>query len=185
MEKGTENNSGGSIKKIALIGPESTGKSYLAEYLADYYTTSWIPEYAREYIFKLNRSYTFKDIESIAKKQIILEQEKIVSAKKFLFIDTELINNKIWFKESFAKIPDWIDQLIEEEAIDYYLLCYPDLKWESDPLRENPDKRLYLFDQYKHEIEKIAKPYKIIKGIGEERINMAIQSIEEFYKVIG
>ena len=41
-----------SIKKIVIIGPESTGKSTLCEALAKHYNTNWCPEYARQYLSK-------------------------------------------------------------------------------------------------------------------------------------
>jgi nicotinamide riboside kinase len=37
------------IKKIAVVGPESTGKSTMSAYLAKHYDTIWVPEFARGY----------------------------------------------------------------------------------------------------------------------------------------
>ena len=60
--------------RIAITGPESTGKTNLAEALALHYNTVWVPEYAREYIANLNRKYTLNDILTIAKRQVISEK---------------------------------------------------------------------------------------------------------------
>ena len=65
------------IKKIVVIGPESTGKSTLCEQLADHYNTIWCPEYAREYLSRNGASYTYEDLLEIAKGQVRLEDEYV------------------------------------------------------------------------------------------------------------
>ena len=62
------------IKKIVIIGPESTGKSTLCEKLAAHYQTLWVPEYAREYLEKHGTDYSYEDLLTIAKGQIELEE---------------------------------------------------------------------------------------------------------------
>ena len=47
------------IKKIVIIGPESTGKSSLCAALAKHYETIWAKEYAREYLEKNGKDYAF------------------------------------------------------------------------------------------------------------------------------
>ncbi|HEX8332780.1 MAG TPA: ATP-binding protein [Segetibacter sp.] len=63
------------VKKIAVIGPESTGKSTLCEQLANHYNTLWCPEYAREYLLRNGASYIYEDLLEIAKGQMRLEDE--------------------------------------------------------------------------------------------------------------
>lgn len=61
------------LKKIVVLGPESTGKSTLCTQLAQHYQTQWCPEYAREYLLKNGTNYTFEDLLTIAKGQLALE----------------------------------------------------------------------------------------------------------------
>ena len=63
------------LKKIVVIGPESTGKSTLCGYLADYYKTIWCPEFAREYLLENGTTYTVDDLITIAKGQLDAEQQ--------------------------------------------------------------------------------------------------------------
>jgi len=63
------------LKKIVVIGPESTGKSTLCQLLAEHYNTRWCPEYAREYLLTNGVSYTYQDLLAIAKGQLALEDE--------------------------------------------------------------------------------------------------------------
>jgi len=164
-------------KKISIIGAESTGKSTLAQLLADYFESKYIPEYAREYITNLKKKYIYKDLIFIAKKQIELEQNYL-SKNKFLFLDTDLIITKVWFLEVFDKIPDWIDKEILLNKADFYLLCNNDIEWEEDPVRENGgERREYLFNLYKEELIKINANYKIIYGTGAKRFKNAKNTI--------
>ena len=89
--------------RVALIGPESTGKSTICEELAKYFNTKWVHEYARDYLSKLNRRYTKEDIIYCAKKQLAIEAELESDANKILFSDTELINYKVWLLDVFGE----------------------------------------------------------------------------------
>ena len=108
MEKTTER----SIKKVVLIGSESTGKTELSDFLAKEFKTISVPEFAREYIEKLKRPYTYDDVEYIAKQQVLLESEYFLKANRMLFYDTYLIITKIWFEIVYKKVPQWIDVIM-------------------------------------------------------------------------
>ena len=153
--------------KVGIIGPESTGKTTLARYLAKRYNGIYVPEYAREYMENLNRPYTMEDVETIARQQIQHLQEidshRSPLTSNLYFFDTELIITKVWFEYKYGSCPTWLEQAIRDYPMDVYLLTYPDIKWEPDPVRENPDIRLELFDRYESEIQQLDIPYYIIK----------------------
>lgn len=177
MEKGIEKN----IKRIVLIGAESTGKTALTEGLSGYYKTVFVPEYAREYIENLNSDYTYNDVEHIAKRQVELEIEYAHKANEILFYDTYLIITKIWFKLVYNKIPDWINEKIENNNIDLFLLCNNDIQWIPDSVRENGgEMRDTLFEIYKKELEHYNCNFKIVSGIGKKRFNNALNLVNEF-----
>jgi NadR type nicotinamide-nucleotide adenylyltransferase len=167
--------------RIAVTGPESTGKSTLAEELADHYKTVWVPEYAREYVGSLDRPYTREDILIIAKRQ--LENEKALSKKanRLLFCDSELIVTKIWSEDKFKSCDEWILKNIESHRYDLYLLCYIDLPWQDDPQREDPHRREYLFDLYLQELTERNLPFHLISGSGEERLKNAMDKIDHIF----
>ncbi len=171
------------MKCIVLTGPESTGKTTLSIQLADYYNTKCFPEFAREYIENINRKYTYEDLILIAEKQIrILNGIHGDKTKEFAFFDTGLIITKIWFQEVYNKVPEFIEKAIETIKVDLYLLCYPDIEWVEDSVRENGgDKRFELFDKYKEELEKRKFNYFIIKGDREERFLSAKKYLSSAY----
>jgi len=166
------------IKKIAITGPESTGKSEMAQKLADYFNTVWVPEYAREYVAGLNRPYTIEDIKTIAQKQLKIEQQLEVKAYKLLVCDTALIVPKIWSEFVFNKNIPWIDEKITTHTYDLYLLMDIDLPWQDDPLREHPHQRKILFNRYYEELTKNNFPFGIVSGSGNHRMESALEVIK-------
>jgi NadR type nicotinamide-nucleotide adenylyltransferase len=171
------------VLKIAVTGPESTGKSMLSEQLAGHYHTVWVPEYARGYINALKRSYNQLDILVIAKGQIRSEKTCYKKAGSFLICDTELIVTKIWSEVKYGNCDDWILKKIIENRYELFLLCDIDLPWENDPQREHPHKREYLFNLYKEELTGRGFPFFVISGFGKERLSNAIGIIETFFKL--
>jgi len=166
--------------KIAILGPESTGKTMLAEQLADYFQAPWVPEYAREYVESLSVPYTYDDICIIARKQIQQEQEieNLTAPADYVFFDTELIITKVWFTYCFEQIPDFLTKQLDSGFFDLYLLCSPDLPWEPDPVREHGEDREFFFNWYKKEIEQTGKPYVIVTGIGNQRFQNALSGLK-------
>ena len=171
-----------SLIRIAVIGPESSGKSSLCEELARHYQTIWIPEYAREYLNNLQRKYTIDDVISIYQKQFENEQLAEHKNRKIIFIDTEFIIAKVWCEHAFGSCPKIIENMIQTHPYDYYLLTSPDLPWVFDPLRENPGKGEYFFDWYKKILEENNFRYDIVSGENDARMKNAIANVDAFLK---
>ncbi|MFC3879865.1 AAA family ATPase [Algoriphagus namhaensis] len=169
------------IKKILILGPESTGKSTLAQDLSTYYGEPWVPEYAREYLQNLSVSYDFEDLSTIAKGQIALEDQKEKEAKKFLFCDTDLRVIHIWSEYKYGKTASWIVDEIARRNYDLILLTDIDMPWEEDPQREHPEPemRAYFFNQYLKLAEESEFPFELMSGSQSERLKGAIQIIDQ------
>ncbi len=171
------------IKKIVITGPESTGKTTLSQKLSKKYSTIFVPEFAREYIENKKGIYTYEDVIYIAKKQIDDLNNNYKNVNKYIFYDTGLIITKIWFLEVFEKVPTFIEEAIQSIKIDLYLLCYPDIKWVKDSVRENgvQQTRLDLFFKYKKELEKNSFKYFIIRGNDKNRFLRANKYLSSAY----
>ena len=172
------------LKKIVVIGPESTGKSTLCEKLAAHFKTAWVPEYAREYLLKHGTDYTFEDLYTIAEGQLRAE-ENIINPKpetrnlKPVFIDTDLQVIKVWSEFVFNKCDNRVLTGIAKREYDLYLLCNTDLPWVKDELREYPDleSREKLFHYYKETMINQNTPWTLINGNYEERLQTAIDAV--------
>jgi NadR type nicotinamide-nucleotide adenylyltransferase len=176
------------MKKIVIIGPESTGKSTLCEQLARHFNTQWVPEYAREYLQHHGMNYTFDDLLTIAKGQLTLE-EKITadpqfSNASFLFIDTDMYVMKVWCEFVFDQCHTWILDQIAQRKYDLYLLCNIDLPWANDPLREYPDldPRQKLYHIYKDLMINQEVPWVDISGDFEQRLQTAMDAVNKLVK---
>ncbi len=169
------------VKKIALIGPESSGKTTLCRELAAHFRTSWVPEFARDYITTLDRKYTLGDIVHCAQQQLKTETVLLKDANRLLFCDTELIIAKVWCEDVFKIAPAWIEEMIATHWYDLFLLTLPDIPFQADDVRENPHRRDFFFDWYKWELEKKNFSYEIVGGIGEARFLNALAAIRKHF----
>lgn len=173
------------LKKIVIIGPESTGKSSLCTQLASHYKTDWVKEYAREYLLENGTAYTFENLLEVAKGQIELEETAIENMLQsdtgLLFIDTNMYVMKVWCEFVFEKCHHWILNTIVERKYDLYLLCNIDLPWVKDELREYPDlvTREKLYHHYKDILLNQQVPWIDICGNYEERLQKAIDAVNE------
>lgn len=176
----TENLRG--VKRIAIVGPECTGKTDLARFLANHYHTNWVPEFARNYIDQLNRPYEKEDLVKIAEAQILLENQLARQANKLLICDTNLVVIKIWSEFKYGSCPEEIIEKMSNQKYDLHLLTYIDIPWVDDPQREHPDKRPLLFDIYKKELIKSNVNFVEITGLHDARRNAAVQAVDALLK---
>jgi NadR type nicotinamide-nucleotide adenylyltransferase len=165
------------IIKVAIVGPESTGKTVLAESLARHFNTKWVPEYARDYLDTINRPYTRDDLETIALEQINLEERFAKMVKDVLICDTTLLVIKIWSEFKYGTCPGWINDEVISRYYDLHFLTYIDIPWEQDPQREHPHKRQFLYDLYLRELENLGGAFIEIKGSHEARLKRSIEHI--------
>lgn len=193
------------LKKIVIIGPESTGKSTLCEQLAQHYNMQWCPEFAREYLLTNGMDYSYDNLLTIAKGQLALEDEYLSIVKSqwsaanentwvnphtllttrrapMLFIDTDMYVMKVWCEYVFGQCHPFILDQIATRKYDLYLLCGTDLPWVKDELREYPDasNRIELYHIYKDILINQDVPWAEISGSYEDRFLTAINAIEEY-----
>ena len=165
--------------KVVVTGPESSGKSTLCEVLADHFQTRYVPEYAREYLNRLDREYTQGDLLKIAKGQMNLEDEFQNQGTNILICDTSLEVIRVWSEWKYTSCDPYILEKSKERIPDLFLLMTPDLPWQPDPLRENPDDRDALFSYYKQVLKDYDTEVVEIYGDESSRIALAINAINK------
>ena len=167
------------LKRVAIIGSESTGKTWLAKSLANHYNTEMVSEYARDYFNDKEYQYSPDILVDIAKGQLKNEENAAMLSNGIMFCDTEFIVMKIWSKVVFDTVPVWIEKQVKGHVYDLYLLCYPDLEWEPDPLRNNSHNRQYIYNLFVKELEENKFNYRVVKELGDRRIKNAINFVDE------
>lgn len=158
------------MRRFAITGPESSGKTTLTLALAELYNGKAISEFAREYLLKRNGNYCMEDLDIIAENQLALW--KIHDASPLLFCDTEMLVMKVWSEFKYAFSSDFIQRALYRQNFDHYFLCRPDIAWEEDPLREHPEQRDELFEIYLSELNQRDLPFTIVEGDMENRLKI-------------
>jgi len=197
------------IKKIVIIGPESTGKTTLSEELAKHFNTIFCPEYAREYLLQNGIRYNYSDLIRIAQGQLAMEDyceqvvngelstvsgewsiahdslstgSKLEARSSLLFIDTNMYVMKVWYEYVFNRCEQFVLDQIAQRHYDLYLLCEIDLPWVAQPMREYPDRqqRLELYDMYKDILVNQQTPWAEIRGNNKERLQRAVDAVQQY-----
>ncbi len=164
--------------RIVLTGPESSGKSVLAAWLADRLGLPWAREYARIHLETHGPAYDYGLLLDLSRRHLRYQREQVPDEAPLGILDTDLINYKIWCEVAYGRCPPEILAAMRAETGHRYLLCCPDLPWEYDPLREHRTQRRMLFDRHRSEIRRLGRPFETIDGIGEVRHQRALAAVE-------
>ncbi|MHA6279259.1 AAA family ATPase [Salinimicrobium sp. CAU 1759] len=184
MEEELEQRRTRAVIKIVLFGPESTGKTTLAQQLATHYDTLWVPEYMREYLQRKwdeqQMTCEPQDLLPIAKGQMLLENEAAAKANDLLFCDTNLLELVVY---SRAYYDETVDPRLLKHALkaqyDLYFLTYIDVPWVQDDLRDRPQDREEMFARFQRALEENDLPYHILRGDLQERFETAVKIIDQ------
>jgi NadR type nicotinamide-nucleotide adenylyltransferase len=168
------------IRKIAIVGPESTGKSTMTQLLAKHYQTLWVSEYARYYCAGLTEDCTLQDEINMYYGQIALEDSILAIAEKdFIFCDTTFVTVKIWSDEMLGATPQIVLDALPNRPYDLYLLLDIDLPWQEDPLRDFPHMREHFLEIWHKELQSLNANYVVVGGL-EDRLHNAIRVVDQF-----
>jgi len=154
------------MKRIAFTGPESSGKTTIAKRFATHVDGIYVEEFARAYLEERGGEYTASDLVNIAIGQSALWKE----TSGILIADTEMLVLKVWSEVRFGRTDTFIEEALKTQNFDHYFLCYPDIPWEPDPLREHPEERMVLFELYREKLVALNFPFTVLKGSVEERL---------------
>ena len=169
------------LKKICLYGPECTGKSTMAEKLADYYKTSFVPEMARELIGDQEVTYSMiPEILKIQAEAVLIEQKK---AEIFLFCDSDYLTTLIYSRIFFQKEPEVLPWVESANRYDLYLFFDVDTPWVEDDQRFFKDCRIQHRELFLKELNDRRIPYEIISGNFKERFEKVRIVIESLWSL--
>lgn len=171
------------LLRIAVTGPESSGKSTLCAALATRLQTNWVAEYGRTWLEQNGQVnvHSPEELILIAKGQIAAEETAAANANKYLIVDTDLHNLRIWSETLYNHCPRKILETIAAHTYHLYLLTVPDIPWEPDPLRSYPSlrDRHYFYQQYLDAVCSTNVPFQIISGTHETRLTTALKAISQ------
>ena len=160
------------LPRVCLIGPESTGKTELAEKLARHFKVVWVPEYARQYAEERGE-LTFADVEPIARGEMaLLDRGGVI-------LDTDLISTVVYSRHYYEQVPQWIVEEARRRRADLYLLLDTDVPWKPDAARDaGGEEREELFDAFRRALDEFETRWVIISGSEKERFEAAKREID-------
>jgi HTH-type transcriptional repressor of NAD biosynthesis genes len=171
------------VKKICFYGPESTGKTVMAEKMAELFQTELVPEVARELI--TSNDFTIVDVLKIGRAQKERTMQKTKTANKILICDTDVITTEIYSQWYLKVVPNELYQLERAVQYDLYFLFDIDVPWIADGMRDLATEREQMFGIFRYELERRSLPYKLIRGNWEARTHMVIDQINAIIRPQG
>ncbi len=168
--------------RIAVVGPESSGKSTLSAALAGHYGTRFVPEASRAYYDSKGVVYEIADILPIARAQKAAEEEAARSARGLLFLDTDLLTITVWSHVLYGACPPEAEELAEAQRVDLTILLENDLPWTYDPQRCHPEpaQREDFFDRLRASLLRFGRRFAVVSGEGSARLSAARAAVDAF-----
>jgi len=173
------------LTRIVVTGSESTGKTTLAQSIAEYYGVPWIPEFARDYAENKDEPLSADDVEPIAAGQIGREGIAFERASRVVILDTDIVSTVVYAEHYYGSVPSWIEQAARERVADLYLLCDTDLPWVADPVRDAQHHRRQVHDLFVQRLAQLAATVRVVSGTTspDERLQRALAHIEDWCRL--
>lgn len=165
--------------RVVLTGSESTGKTTLAGRIAEYYSSEFVPEFVRRYVAEKGAAPSFEDHGPITRGQMALEDQYRARAGALLVQDTDLLSTVVYCNHYFGRCPEWIETTARERRPDLYLLCEIDLPWLADGVRDRGERREEMQQLFRDAVIASGVPFATITGVGDERLQRAVDVIDE------
>jgi NadR type nicotinamide-nucleotide adenylyltransferase len=167
------------VNRIAILGAESSGKSVLAEALAQHYQTVWVPEYLREFVDTAQRVPKEEEQLLIAQTQMKREDEAAKHATTWLFCDSTPLLTALYSRHYFGRVLPALEALEQEHDYDFTLVTAPDFPWAADGLqRESAAVRQRIHEDLLTLLEQRDIPFLLVEGSLKNRVEQVAFALD-------
>lgn len=165
--------------RVVFTGSECTGKTTLSSQLASARGAELVPEFVREFAERQGGTISFSDHGPIARGQMALEDAHIARARDLVVQDTDLLSTVVYCRHYFGHCPEWIEAAARDRRPDLYLLCFPDIPWIADGVRDRGDRRDEMHALFAAEVAASGAPFVELRGTWDERAAIATRAIDD------
>lgn len=182
------------VRRVVLIGAESTGKTTLAQALAAHYHTRWVPEFGREYWeAKVSAAlpeshagtthdapveFTSDEFRHIADEQQRRENQAAREANRVLICDTNAFATGTWHERYLGHRDEVVDAIGRRDRVDLYLLAEPDFPFVQDGWRDGEHVRDSMHASFARQLATLPIPVVRLRGPMQERMAAATAAID-------
>jgi NadR type nicotinamide-nucleotide adenylyltransferase len=167
------------VRRVALLGPESSGKTTLAARLAERFGTVWVPEYGREYCEARDaRTLVHEDFEAIVWGQASLEDRMAADSGPVLICDTELHTTCTWSEMILGECRPWLVAAARARRYAAMLLLAPDVPWVADGTRVLELERVRHHHLIERELRDAGRGWDAIRGPFAMRERAAVEVVQ-------
>ncbi len=166
------------VRRVAVLGAESTGKSTLCRALAERYETAWVPEQARLVAAEHGGELTPDLLLHASQAQVAQEAALASEANRVLFCDTNALQATLWHERLFgASTPTWLTEHATSDTYDLILLCAPDVPFVGAAERDRPTERAAFHEALARRLAKHPALISIV-GSWDQRLGKARAAID-------
>jgi HTH-type transcriptional repressor of NAD biosynthesis genes len=169
------------MKRVLIVGAESTGKTTLAMALAEHYQTTWVPEFGRLYTeARRPRGDLWRSDEFtfIATEQVRMEDALERIANRVLISDTDAFATAIWHERYLEQPSPEVLAVAAGRIYDLYILTDVETPFVSDDIRDGETIREWMHNRFQEELSRTRAPVLFVSGPHEQRTAAAIARID-------
>jgi HTH-type transcriptional regulator, transcriptional repressor of NAD biosynthesis genes len=172
----------GVVKRVCVVGAESTGTTTLSRSLAKHFQTVWVPEFGRFYteskLQLAENNWISEDFEYIARAQNQLEDNLALQANKILICDTDTFATNIWHERYMGFVSERVIELSKNRTYDLYVLTGDEIPFVQNGIRDGEYIRHDMHQTFARELKRLQKTFILATGSREERLSKAIGACE-------
>jgi NadR type nicotinamide-nucleotide adenylyltransferase len=174
------------VKRVSLLGAESTGTTTMAKHLAGIYETAWVPEFGREYSVPKDtrgEAWTTDEFVHIALRQQELEDQAARDANRILFCDTDALATALWHKQYLGRRAPEVEAVASARRYDLTFLTAADFEWVQDGSRISDETRQRMQRRFEAELARRPGPVVTLSGSVQERTTTAVGTIHAMFGI--
>jgi NadR type nicotinamide-nucleotide adenylyltransferase len=170
------------VKRVVIIGSESSGTTTLARALAEHYRTVWVPEFGRTYSEGrqyVGQPWRSEEFVHIATEQIRMEDALARLANRVLICDTDAFATSIWHERYMGAPSEDVKAIAATRRYDLYVVTDVNIPFVQDGIRDGESFRQWMQGRFIEELSKTSTPMIVVSGPHEDRFAAAVKRIDQ------